>query len=211
MTGTVIDDRNPRKAPQQSRSKTTVATILEATIRILMEDSGGRLNTTRISQRAGVSVGTTYQYFPNKQALLHAVLETHVNKVAEAIEAACANVEGCEAREAAYHVVATFFDAMLLHLPEAKALNATASEKSNGPVMMAFIDRLEAVIARLLTKAPDVHFDNIADVSFTIVHTMTGATRWLFELETSRAGFITMKEQLCLMIGGYISEVSNRA
>ncbi len=48
-----------------------------------------RLTTTRVADRAGVSVGTLYQYYPNKQALLYAVLEAHSIKVVEAVEHAC--------------------------------------------------------------------------------------------------------------------------
>src|ERR1700691_3739481 len=79
----------PRKTPVQARSAVTVEAIAEATIQVLLAVGMDRLTTTRVAERAGVSVGTLYQYYPNKQALLHSVLEVHGTKVAEAVEAAC--------------------------------------------------------------------------------------------------------------------------
>ena len=67
----------------------TVEAISEATIQVLLAVGLGRLTTTRVAERAGVSVGTLYQYYPNKQALLYAVLKVHSIKVAEAVEGAC--------------------------------------------------------------------------------------------------------------------------
>ena len=66
----------PRKSPVQARSAASVDAILEATIQVLLDDGKERLTTTRVALRAGVSVGTLYQYFPNKSALLQAALET---------------------------------------------------------------------------------------------------------------------------------------
>ena len=62
--------RTPRKSPAQSRSRATVAAILEAAARILEEGGPARLTTNRVAERAGVSVGSLYQYFPNREAIL---------------------------------------------------------------------------------------------------------------------------------------------
>ena len=78
-----------RKTPVQARSTVTVEAISEATIQVLLSHGAERLTTTRVADRAGVSVGTLYQYFPNKQSLLYAVFEDHLEKVASAVEAAC--------------------------------------------------------------------------------------------------------------------------
>src|SRR4051812_33110337 len=84
----------PRKQPTQARSSATVAAILEATIQILLKDGAPQLTTTRVAERTGVSVGTIYQYFPHKQALLYAVLQQHLEKVAQAIETSCERCRG---------------------------------------------------------------------------------------------------------------------
>src|ERR1700729_4619137 len=78
----------PRKTPLQARSTVTVEAISEAAIQVLLRHGAERLTTTRVADRAGVSVGTLYQYYPNKQSLLFAVLEHHMNNVAAGVEAA---------------------------------------------------------------------------------------------------------------------------
>ena len=60
-----------RKQPKQSRSEALVATILEAAVRVLAEEGAQRFTTARVAERAGVSVGSLYQYFPNKASILY--------------------------------------------------------------------------------------------------------------------------------------------
>src|SRR5437588_2455717 len=79
----------PRKTPIQARATVTVGAISEATIQVLLSQGPDRLTTTRVAERAGVSVGTLYQYFPNKHSLLFAVLKAHLKAVSDRVEAAC--------------------------------------------------------------------------------------------------------------------------
>jgi AcrR family transcriptional regulator len=78
MPKAALLDLEPRKTPPQTRSVATVEAIHDATIQVLPKSGADRLTTVHVAQRAGVSVGTLYQYFPNKQALLFAVLERHL-------------------------------------------------------------------------------------------------------------------------------------
>src|SRR3954469_21497877 len=71
----------PRKKPRQQRATVTVDTIFEATIQVLLAHGFDKASTIRIAERAGVSVGTLYQYFPNKRALLAALVHRHVSDV----------------------------------------------------------------------------------------------------------------------------------
>src|SRR3984885_7390051 len=84
----------PRKSPVQARSAASVEAILDATIQVLLAVGIERLTTTRVALRAGVSVGTLYQYFPNKSALLQAVLPRHLSAVANAIQQVCEEQQG---------------------------------------------------------------------------------------------------------------------
>lgn len=60
----------PRKAPKQERSEQLVSAILQAAIRVLERDGAVSFTTTRVAAQAGVSVGSLYQYFPNKESIL---------------------------------------------------------------------------------------------------------------------------------------------
>ena len=70
---------NPRKKPQQRRSRVTIDTIFEATIQVLLAQGLDKVTTIQVAERAGVSVGSLYQYFPNKRALMAAVVRRHVS------------------------------------------------------------------------------------------------------------------------------------
>jgi AcrR family transcriptional regulator len=72
----------PRKSPSQARSHTTVDALLEATAQLLEEQGYARLSTNHVARRAGVSIGSLYQYFPNKEALCHALAERHFQRYA---------------------------------------------------------------------------------------------------------------------------------
>lgn len=66
-----------RKAPRQERSKVMVEAILEAAAQIFSELGYARATTNKIAERAGVSVGSLYQYFPNKDSLIASLHEAH--------------------------------------------------------------------------------------------------------------------------------------
>ncbi|QAY76499.1 TetR family transcriptional regulator [Sphingosinicella sp. BN140058] len=59
-----------RKAPKQARSNALVAAVLDAAVQVLTSEGAGRFTMARVAERAGVSVGSLYQYFPNKASIL---------------------------------------------------------------------------------------------------------------------------------------------
>jgi AcrR family transcriptional regulator len=71
----------PRKRPRQQRSKATVDAILGATTRILLKHGFDGLTTNAVAAAAGVSIGSLYQYFPNKEALVTALVEREVQHI----------------------------------------------------------------------------------------------------------------------------------
>lgn len=77
---------SPRKAPRQSRSLGTVKAILDATARILVERGFAAVTTNAVAERAGVSVGSLYQYFPNKDALVTALHARHGEQMMAVIQ-----------------------------------------------------------------------------------------------------------------------------
>lgn len=86
-------DTNPRKLPRQTRSRATVDALLEAATQVLVEHGYEKTTTARVAERAGVSVGSLYQYFPNKEALVAALIERHASELVRVAEAAFARLE----------------------------------------------------------------------------------------------------------------------
>lgn len=79
-----------RKEPVQARARATVDAILQAAAHILVRDGHDALTTNRVAERAGVSIGSLYQYFPNKEALVAALSKKHLDDIEATIEAALA-------------------------------------------------------------------------------------------------------------------------
>jgi AcrR family transcriptional regulator len=69
----------PRKTPRQARSRATFEAILGAAAQVFGREGYATATTDRIAARAGVSVGSLYQYFPNKDAILVALTERHID------------------------------------------------------------------------------------------------------------------------------------
>src|SRR6187402_1306891 len=77
----------PRKQPRQARSVATVSAVLEGVAQVLEAEGFEKLTTTRVAERAGTSVGTLYQYYPSKDALLVAVVEAKMAQIDLALSA----------------------------------------------------------------------------------------------------------------------------
>jgi len=73
-----------RRAPKQARAKATVDVLLEAAARLMAEEGSAALTTTRIAKRAGTSVGSVYQYFPDREAIAVALVEDRSLRLAGA-------------------------------------------------------------------------------------------------------------------------------
>lgn len=80
----MADDRfTPRKHGTQSRARDTVDAILEASRRIAYADGLAGLSTNRVAELAGVSIGSLYQYFPGRDAILHALVQKEFNRTVD--------------------------------------------------------------------------------------------------------------------------------
>jgi AcrR family transcriptional regulator len=85
-------ETNPRKLPRQARSRATVDALLEAAAQVLVEHGYEKATTARVAERAGVSVGSLYQYFPSKEALVAALIEHHAGEMVQVAEEAFAGL-----------------------------------------------------------------------------------------------------------------------
>jgi AcrR family transcriptional regulator len=91
---------SPRKQASQERSRTTVNALVEATARILVKESFDKASTNRIAEKAGVSIGSLYQYFPSKEALVAAVIDRHNQELLQVVRNALAEVDALPVKQA---------------------------------------------------------------------------------------------------------------
>ena len=95
--------------PRQSRSKATVDALLTAAARILKRDGYERASVNKIAELAGVSVGSLYQYFPSKEALVAAVIKRHSQQMIEVFSEGLVDLGHLPLNEAARGVVRRAF------------------------------------------------------------------------------------------------------
>lgn len=104
----------PRKAATQERSKATVDAILGATAKVLVKEGYDRASTNRIAEAAGVSIGSLYQYFPSKEALVAALIERHMDEMGAVVRDSMARLADAELEVATRELVRMMIDAHAL-------------------------------------------------------------------------------------------------
>jgi AcrR family transcriptional regulator len=174
---------HPRKAPRQERSRELVEWILAAATRILAADGLAGLTTNRVAEVAGISVGSLYQYFPNKEAIVVALIERTQRGVAEAVEAVATQMRAAPLPEA----IAVFVD-LALHAQYDRSTLAVALDHEEQ--RLALHTELAAVHQRIRQAVADTirpslgglspeAVDEAADDLFLLVRSMVdraGAT-----------------------------------
>jgi AcrR family transcriptional regulator len=198
-----LQELEPRKRPQQSRSVATVEAIYDASIQVLLKKGADRLTTVHVAQRAGVSVGTLYQYFPNKQALLFAVLERHMLLVAKAVETACAANHFQPLEVMVDELVNRFIDAKLVDRDTSVALYRIAADAGGSVIVDRSRKRFETAITAMLQTA---NLPASADVNF-MVHMiyliMAGALRGHLESHAPPRLTRKLREHLAKLVVAY--------
>ncbi|PKP89523.1 MAG: TetR/AcrR family transcriptional regulator [Alphaproteobacteria bacterium HGW-Alphaproteobacteria-16] len=171
----------PRKSPRQTRSIVTVEAIYAATIQVLLSEGVGKLTTTRVAERAGVSVGTMYQYYPHKQALLFAVVERQLEMIMAAMGDVAERLEGCDLARLGEGLAVGWIDAKTADVVASRAIYGIAGEFDLSEVMHRATVRMVELIRDLLVRAPDARFEDPDAVAFMVAAMLGGSVRVVME------------------------------
>ena len=145
-------DLRQRKAPRQARSTDTVETLLAAAARVLERESLAGFNTNRVAEVAGVSVGSLYQYFPNKSALVAALIDRHESALAASIESCVATHQDRSLREALLALVDIGIAQQYARPMLAAALDHEEARLPLGPRLREYEQRIGAAVMALLQR-----------------------------------------------------------
>ena len=203
MTKEALLELEPRKTPQQSRSVTTVQAIYAATIQVLLKAGQERLTTVRVAERAGVSVGTLYQYFPNKQSLLFAVLEQHMDRVTSAVEEVCSANHFQPLEVMVTELVNRFVNEKLTDRETSVALYRIAAEPGGDLIVGRIRRRYEDAMLAMFQTA---HMPVSADLKYMthmIFLTLAGTIRGHLESGPSPRAVRQLREHLTKLILAY--------
>jgi AcrR family transcriptional regulator len=182
-----------------------VEAILEATVQVLLQTGKDRLTTTKVAIRAGVSVGTLYQYFPNKSALLQAALKRHLDEVTEAIEIVCHAQRGRSLEEMATALIATFFDAKMRDAKASVALYSVSSDVDGATIVQQMQVRSNKAITGMLKTAAEPFTTDVQLVASMLQGAMAGASRRLLESNASEKHFHALRRELIFLACAYLN------
>jgi AcrR family transcriptional regulator len=193
-----------RKLPVQGRSRATREALHAAAIQVLMRDGVRQCTTTRVAERAGVSVGSLYQYYPNRDALLAAVLSEHLTGIADAMSAALAAACGKPVAELAAALVTSFLETKLRNPDESSALYAVSEERGGAEMIAQLRVRTLATIAHALKCAPDVRLKDPAMNGAIAFDALIGPVRSVLEGHVTRDQISTIRDELIVMVTAYL-------
>lgn len=194
----------PRKTPRQARSTASVEAIMQATIQVLLKEGKAKLTTTRIAARAGVSVGTLYQYFPNKSSLLQALLKKHLDRVALAVEIACEAAQGASVASMAEAVASTFVRAKFHDIDASVALYAVSDDIEGRRIAREMHARATKAVTTLFLSARERPIPQPGLVAATLLSAMSGVSRSMLETGVTRNTMATMEKELTVMVRAYL-------
>jgi len=186
----------PRKTPRQARSAATIEAIHAATIQVLLAEGVGRLTTTRVAERAGVSVGTMYQYYPHKQALMFAIVERQLQSIIDAMLAAAARLKGGDLASLAEGLATAWLDAKAADMVVSRAIYAIAAEFDLTEVMGRAMKLMTQLIGHLLAAAPDARFKDVDAAAFMLAAMLGGSVRVVMEVEPGEDDLARLRREL---------------
>lgn len=195
----------PRKAPQQARSTATLEAIHTATIQVLLAEGVGRLTTARVAERAGVSIGTMYQYYPHKQALLFALIERQLETVVAFMLAAAERLHGADAGTVAEGMALAFLDAKTPESEAFRTLYGLVAEFDLAPGMGRALAQMTEVFSDLLAAAPGAHFANRDAVAFTLAALIGGSVRMVLDTAPTPENLARLRQELPRACRAYIA------
>ena len=154
----------PRKSASQERSRLTVNAILDATARVLMKEGYDRASTNKIAAVAGVSIGSLYQYFPSKEALVAAVSDRHSREMVQLMRNALVKVAARPIEVAARELVSVAINA---HRVDPK-LHRVLAEQVPRIGQLENVEAINQEVYVMIRNYFDAHQDEITVGDFDV-------------------------------------------
>jgi AcrR family transcriptional regulator len=195
----------PRKRPRQARSRATVDSVLEATARVLVKHGFDGLTTNLVAETAGVSIGSLYQYFPNKAALVGALIEKHVERLTELCLAELTRVARLPVGEAIRSVI----EVMIRAHADQPELHRVLTEQVPRVGRMAKLAEIEMLVQRvvaglLAARQAELAIDDPEMAAYVLVSAIEAITHRaaLFSPELLRDPRLI--DETCTMVSRYL-------
>jgi AcrR family transcriptional regulator len=196
------DDRlAARRRPRQARSQATVEAILIASRRVLIRDGYAGFTTQRVAEVAGVGIGSLYEYFRSKDALLSALVDDFLGTMASTVMASMGEVDDME--RAIGGVIAALLEVKTQHQQLNRILLEELPRVHGSRRLEVFNRQMEPLLAAYLGRfRPDLPAAVLERASFVLVHSVQGVLT-----ETVRTGQVTdvaLVDDLRALVTGYL-------
>ncbi len=202
----------PRKKPTQARATATVDAILEATARILSRDGYDLLSTNRVAEAAGVSIGSLYQYFPSKDALLAALVDKHREAVLSLVVKRMAELSEAPLRVAVREMVRAMIE---LHLENPKLHRVLFEQVPRVGKLKPMLEAIEVHAAGMVRGALEARKDevramNLDLAAFLVSHAVESLTHAAVIGGAAPGSIDEVTEEITRLVLGYL-EIEGRS
>ncbi|MBC8073101.1 MAG: TetR family transcriptional regulator [Deltaproteobacteria bacterium] len=201
----------PRRSPIQGRSRATVDAIVQATARVLVRRGWSGLTTNHVAEKAGVSVGTLYEYFPGKDALARALVERHLAHAEALLGGRLAALLAATNQFDVTTLARAMVDAMIeLHENDPRLHRVLFEQVPHDASVRARVQRLEdeaaAVLARVLPHVRGVTVREPEIAARLVVELLEALThRWITSRDRTPIPAPRMAEELTRLLVAYLT------
>jgi AcrR family transcriptional regulator len=197
----------PRRKPLQRRSRLTVDQILEAAARVFAERGYAGATTNHIAQRAGVSIGSLYQYFPNKDTILVALHARHMESASEILRSMLEEALG--EKRAPEHLLRVFVRRIIdLHASEPRLHHVLLYEGPRTPELSekihAIEDDMADAVERTLAERGGISRSHAKHAAYLVVHVVENMAHEYVIHPPKKMPVGVFVEELVNMLSGYI-------
>jgi AcrR family transcriptional regulator len=170
------DPYSPRKSVRQSRARETIEAILQASAQIVTKRGISELTTNRIAEIAGVSIGSLYQYFPGKDAVVHALVEREFNRAVDAFVALIESIDpdAVPLDEAVRAIVDKVFEHQVHLRPVYKEIVLAALSFKHLRFTLQNDARVLAAVREKLVQYPEIDREHLDMGTFVALYAMKG-------------------------------------
>jgi AcrR family transcriptional regulator len=198
----------PRKNPVQHRAVETRARILDAAARVFSRHGYAAGTTNRIAAEASLSVGSLYQYFPNKDAILVELVRRHLDEGLQRVSDRLAEVD-TSAPDRTRRLLAAAIDATIANHADDPGLHQVLFEESPRPPELlaelhAVEDRTIALAAGLLAADPAVHVADPATAARVVVTTIESLVHRIVATRDRKVDIAAFRLELTTMLERYL-------
>lgn len=208
-----IRSATARRTPRQARAQATVAAILQAARELIATRGYAATTTNHIAARAGISIGSLYQYFPGKTAILEAIAHEHVEEVHRVVGAFLERASDPR-RPFASLLRELFLDLVELHATNPRLHRVLAEEaphlrRSRGKRRKD--PRAESLaVARLLETRPDLHVRHPLEAAHVLEQATEALTYWLVHEAPASLDRDAYVEEAVALLAGYLTGSRSR-